>query len=594
MPRLQAHKVSFVVAAVAALLPLSARAQNQAPEIATGRTAKQDVRFQREAVAAANPLAVEAGFAMLAQGGSAIDAAIATQLVLGLVEPQSSGLGGGAFIVLHDAKAPVGKRTRTYDGREVAPAAAKPTRFIGNDGLPLKFHDAAVGGKSVGVPGTVALMAEVHRKHGRLPWKALFAPAIALADAGFPVSPRLHSQLKSERFLKSDAAARTYFYAPDGEPWPVGHGLKNPAYAATLRSIAEGGADAFYRGPIATDVVNAVRAHASAGDLTEADFSAYRVFERAPVCSRYRGYRVCGMSAPSSGGTAVAQMLAMLEQFPLATWRPDSTQMLDSVHAMSEAGRLAFADRNRYLADPDFVRVPEGLLDGEYLKSRAALIDPARSMKRAEPGAPRGAQLALAEDASVEIPGTSHISIIDRYGNAVAMTTTIEDQFGARMMVRGFLLNNELTDFSFVPTEDGRPVANRIEPGKRPRSSIAPTIVYDRTGRPAIVTGSPGGSVIINYVVKSLIGLIDWQLSPQQVADLPNFGSRNGPTELERGTALEALRPALEARGHTVSALEFTSGLHVLARERLTGNGAASGGWRGGADPRREGMVIGQ
>ncbi|MBL8311712.1 MAG: gamma-glutamyltransferase [Burkholderiales bacterium] len=587
-------KFALLAALTVALPPLCAIAQNHAPEIATGRAAKQDARFHREGVAAANPLAVEAGFAMLAQGGSAIDAAVATQLVLGLVEPQSSGLGGGAFIVMHDAKAPLGHRTRTYDGRETAPGAAKPTRFVGADGLPLKFHDAAVGGKSVGVPGTVALMAEVHRKHGRLPWKALFAPAIALAEAGFPVSPRLHMQLKSERFLKTDTVAREYFYRPDGEPWPVGYGLKNPAYAATLRAIADGGVDAFYRGPIATDIVNAVRAHVNAGDLTEADFSAYRVFERAPVCTRYRGYRVCGMPAPSSGGTAVAQMLASLERFPLANWRPDSAQMLDSVHVMAEAGRLAFADRNRFLADPDFVHIPGGLLDLDYLNSRAALIDPTRSMKRAEPGQPRGAQLALAEDASVDIPGTSHISIVDRYGNAVAMTTTIEDQFGARMMVRGFLLNNELTDFSFLPADDGRRVANRIEPGKRPRSSIAPTIVYDRAGQPVIVTGSPGGSAIINYVVKSLVGLIDWGMTPQAVADAPNFGSRNGPTEIEKGTPLEALKPALEARGHSVAVLEFTSGLHVLARERLGRDGLASGRWLGGADPRREGVVIGR
>jgi len=560
-----------------------AAAQNQAPEAATGRTAKQGLTFRQQGVAAANPLAVEAGYVMLRQGGSAIDAAIATQLVLGLVEPQSSGLGGGAFIVMHDAKA---GRTRSYDGRETAPAAAKPERFIGADGLPIKFYDAVVGGRAVGVPGTVALLAETHRKHGRLPWQQLFEPAIALAEQGFPVSPRLHQQLKGERYLKLDPVSRAYFYATDGEPWPVGYALKNPDYAATLKAIRDGGAAAFYQGEIASDIVRVARSHASASDLTEADFGAYRVFEREPVCAPYRGLRVCGMPPPSSGGIAVAQILAYVERFPLGAWGANGA---DSVHALAEAGRLAFADRNRYVGDPDFVAVPAGLLDAGYLKSRAAQIDLARSMKRAEAGNPPGRKVALAPDATIEASGTSHISVIDRYGNAVAMTTTIEDQFGARLMVRGFLLNNELTDFSFVPQEGGQPVANRIEPGKRPRSSISPTIVYDRQGKPLIVTGSPGGSAIINYVAKSIVALVDWGLTPQQAADLPNFGSRNGPTELERGTALEALKPELEKRGHSVNVIDFTSGLHILQRI----DGKQGRGWRGGADPRREGIVLG-
>lgn len=560
-----------------------AAAQNQAPEAATGRSAKQGLSFRHLGVAAANPLAVEAGYAMLRQGGSAIDAAIATQLVLGLVEPQSSGLGGGAFIVLHDARA---GRTRSYDGRETAPAAAKPERFIGSDGLPLKFYDAVVGGRAVGVPGTVALLAETHRRHGRLPWRQLFEPAVALAEQGFPVSPRLNMQLKGERFLKLDPVSRAYFYAPDGEPWPVGYALKNPEYAATLKAIRDGGAKAFYEGDIAADIVRVARAQASASDLTEADFSAYRVFERDPVCAPYRGLRVCGMPPPSSGGIAVAQILSLVERFPLAAWGPNAP---DSLHVFAEAGRLAFADRNRYLADPDFVAIPRGMLDAAYLKLRGSQIDLSRSMKRAEAGTPPGSKVSLAPDATIEASGTSHISVVDRYGNAVAMTTTIEDQFGARVMVRGFLLNNELTDFSFVPQEGGQLVANRIEAGKRPRSSIAPTIVYDRHNKPLIVTGSPGGSAIINYVAKSIEALVDWGLTPQQAADLPNFGSRNGPTEIERGTALEALKPELERRGHTVSVIDFTSGLHILQRT----DGRAGRQWRGGADPRREGIVLG-
>jgi len=581
--------VAYRLLLTAALaLPGIATAQNQAPEAASGFTAKAGFSFKRQGVAAANPLAVEAGYAMLRKGGTAVDAMVATQLVLGLVEPQSSGIGGGAFLLVHDGKR---KRLTAYDGRETAPAAAKPDRFVGSDGLPLKFHDAVVGGKSVGVPGTVALLQQSHRKHGKLPWKTLFEPAIALAESGFPVSPRLRSQTAGDRFLKLDAAARAYFFDAAGEPWPVGHALRNPAYAATLRAIADRGADAFYAGEIASDLVRAVRGHANAGDMTEADLAAYRAIEREPVCGPYRQLKVCGMPPPSSGGVAIAQMLAILERYPLAQWGPNSA---DSVHVFAEAGRLAFADRGRYLADPDFVAQPGGpsaraLLDSAYLRQRGEGIDLAKSMKRAEPGVPSGIKIARADDQSLELPGTSHIAIVDRYGNAVSMTTTIEDQFGARLMVRGFLLNNELTDFSFVPAEGGALVANRVEAGKRPRSSMSPTIVFDGRGAPVIVAGSPGGSVIINYVAKSLVALIDWKLTPQAAADLPNFGSRNGPTELEKGTALEALKPELERRGHSVSLMEFTSGLHLLQRHGV-GNNAR---WRGGADPRREGIVLG-
>jgi gamma-glutamyltranspeptidase/glutathione hydrolase len=578
--------VSCALALAAPLCAPALHAQDQAPEAATGSSQKQGFGFKRQGIAAANPLAVEAGYAMLRKGGTAVDAAVAAQLVLGLVEPQSSGLGGGTFMLVHDGKH---KRLTTYDGRETAPAAAMPERFIGSDGLPLKFYDAVIGGKAFGVPGTVALLATSHKKHGKLPWKTLFGPAIALAEQGFPVSPRLHGQLKGERFLKNDPVSRAYFYNAAGEPWPVGYALKNPEYAATLRAIGDKGAAAFYEGEIASDIVRVARAHASASDITEADLAAYRVAEREPVCRHYRNLRVCGMGPPSSGGIAVAQILAFVERYPLTQWGPNS---VDSVHVIAEAGRLAFADRNRYLADPDFVAIPGGLLDPAYLKSRGDLIDLKQSMKRAEAGSPPGAKVALADDQSPEFPGTSHLSIVDRYGNAVSMTTTIEDQFGARVMVRGFLLNNELTDFSFVPQENGAPVANRIQAGKRPRSSIAPIIVFNKQDQPVIVTGSPGGSAIINYVAKSLIALIDWGLSPQVAANLPNFGSRNGPTELERGTALESLKPELEKRGHAVNLMEFTSGLHILQRHTDTKQKAALG-WRGGADPRREGIVLG-
>jgi gamma-glutamyltranspeptidase / glutathione hydrolase len=574
--------VALAIAIFAATGPVSA--QDQAPEAASGLTQKASTQFKREAVATANPLASEAGLAMLKRRGTAVDAMVAAQWVLGLVEPQSSGIGGGAFLLVHDGTS---QRLTSFDGRETAPMATTPDYFLGSDGLPLKFYDAVVGGKSVGVPGTVALMAAAHKAHGKLPWRTLFDPAIRLAERGFPMSPRLHKQVSVDRFLKLDPGARAYFFDASGAPWPVGHRLKNPQYAATLRAIAARGPSAFYSGDIADALVNAVRSHRNPGVMTVADLAAYRVIEREPVCGAYRGLRVCGMAAPSSGGTAVAQILSLVERFPLSAWGPHS---VDSVHVISEAGRLAFADRNRYLADPQFVTQPTGLLDPVYLKSRSDLIDLSRSMKRAEPGRPEGARIALADDQSLELPGTSHLSIVDRWGSAVSMTTTIEDQFGARLWVRGFLLNNELTDFSMLAQENGAAIANRIEPGKRPRSSMAPTIVYDAAQRPFIITGSPGGSAIINYVVKSIVALVDWQLSPQAATALGNFGSRNGPTELERGTALEALQPDLERRGHTVSVTEFTSGLHTLRRL----GSAKSAHWQGGADPRREGAVVGR
>jgi gamma-glutamyltranspeptidase/glutathione hydrolase len=559
------------------------------PEPSTGLYKKSLVTFKKQGVAAANPLAVEAGFAMLKQGGTAVDAAIATQLALGLVEPQSSGIGGGAFALVHEGKS---KKLRAYDGRETAPAAATPARFIGADGLPMKFYDAVVSGKSVGTPGTVALLEAMHKKHGKLPWRKLFEPAINLAEQGFPVSPRLHEVVKVDRFLKDDPAARAYFFNEKGESWPVGHALKNPEYAKTLRAIAANGAKAFYVGEIADAMVNAVRDYADVskrGDLTQTDLGHYQVIERSPICFSYRAKRLCSMPAPSSGGVAIAQMLAAVERFPLSQWGPNS---LDSVHALAEAGRLAYADRAQYLADPDFIDVPKGLLDPGYMKSRGALIDMSKSMKRAAPGTPPGIKVAQAADPNAFLTGTSHISIVDKFGNAVSMTTTIEDIFGARKMVRGFLLNNEMTDFSMRFEENGKPVANRVEPGKRPRSTMAPTIIYDAKNSPEIVTGSPGGSAIANYVLKTIVGMIDWKLDPQAAINLPNFGSRNGPTELEKGTTLEALKVPLEARGHTVSIADFTSGLQALQRT-YDAKGRASG-WRGGADPRREGIVIGE
>jgi gamma-glutamyltranspeptidase/glutathione hydrolase len=563
---------------------VAAHAQEPAPEGASGFQARPPVQARRFAAVTAHEQATQAAVAILGQGGTAVDAAIAAQMVLNLVEPQSSGIGGGAFLLLHDVQR---GRLHAYDGRETAPAASSPEMFLNRAGEPIPFINAVVGGKSVGVPGTLRMLELAHRRHGRLPWERLFEPAIHLAETGFQVSPRLHGALAAEKHLPLQAAARAYFYDADGAPRPVGHRLRNPEFAAVLKRVAAEGADAIYGGDIARDMVAAVRGHpTNPGALSEADLARYQAKERTPLCARYRSYRLCGMPPPSSGASTVLALLGMLERFDLSQLRPDSAF---AVHLFSEAGRLAYADRNRYVADPDFVEVPvQGLLERDYLAARSALIRHHQSMGRANAGVPRvlAAQTArLADDEASELPATSHLSIVDSFGNAAAMTTTIEGGFGSRLMVRGFLLNNEMTDFSFVPSQQGEPVANRIEPGKRPRSSMAPMIVFDGAGRAVMVLGSPGGSQIINYVARTLVALIDWKLPPEAAVALPHFGSRNGPTEIEKGSAAEGLRATLMALGHDVTAADMTSGLHVLQRSAT--------GWVGAVDPRREGRAGG-
>lgn len=572
--------VALLVAAMPAG-PAGAQTLAPAPEAATGRVAKTHGTAQRFMVAAANPLAASAGRDILRAGGSATDAAIAIQLVLNLVEPQSSGIGGGAFLLHWDE---AGRRLTTLDGRETAPRAAKPDRFIGPDGKPMRFVDAVVGGRSVGVPGTLKLLEEAHRRWGRLPWAQVLAPAIGLSEDGFAISPRLNGLLSGEKNLAKDARAAAYFYEADGKAKAIGTTLRNPAFAATLRAVAETGTQPFYAGAIAQDIVATVTGHASnPGDITLDDLAAYRVEEREPVCGVYRVWRICGMGPPSSGAVAVQQMLGILETRDLARLGPGA----EAAHWFSEAGRLAFADRNLYLADAAFIGIPlAGLIDRDYIRSRAGLVSPERSMGRAKAGEPpnKRAQL-LAPSEGIE-NGTSHISVVDADGNAVSMTTTIEDGFGARLMTAGgFLLNNELTDFSFLPEEDGKPVANRVEGGKRPRSSMAPTLVFDAFGRLYAVVGSPGGSQIIGYVAKTLVALLDWKMDPQAAVDLGNFGSRNGPTELEKGTEAEAWKAVLEAKGHEVRLLEMTSGIQAIVK--------TPEGFVGGADGRREGVAIG-
>ena len=532
-------------------------------------------------VVAAHPLAARAGYDVLKRGGSAVDAAIATELVLNLVEPQSSGIGGGGFLLYYDAKE---RKLAAFDGRETAPAAAKPDRFLDTAGHPLGRVDAVISGRSVGVPGLLRMLEIAHRRHGKLAWAELFAPAIELAEKGFPISPRLHALIERDRFLRGDDNARRYFYQPDGSARPAGAILKNPELAAVLKQVAAKGADVFYRGQIAHDIAAAVRERKqSPGDLTESDFLSYTAKAHTALCGTYRRWKVCGMPPPSSGGVTVLEILGILERFDLRALRPDS---VPAVHLFAETGRLAYADRDAYIADPDFVPNPlAGLLDPKYLVSRARLIDPKRSIGRAEAGKPAGIAATYGIVEPLELPSTTHVSIVDSEGNAVAMTASIEAAFGNRQMVRGFLLNNELTDFSFEPEENGRPVANRVEPGKRPRSSMAPTMAFDEKGALTMVIGSPGGHSIINYVAQTLVNVLDWNMDIQAAIAAPRMGSRNGPTELEQGTKLETLVPALERMGHEVRIRGEASGLHGILR--------TPDGWTGGADPRREGVALG-
>ena len=566
---------------LAASLGSQAQLRPSQPDNPTGTRAHALATAKRHMVAAGHPLAVEAGLRMLERGGSAIDAMIATQLVLNLVEPSSSGIGGGAFLLFHEAGK---KKLHVIDARETAPAGAAPALFTTADGKALPFAAARSSGMSVGIPGTPRLLEVAHARFGKLPWKDLFQPAIELAEKGFPVSERLHRQLGIEP-VKWNEAARAYFFGADGKPKAIGTPLRNPELAATLRLLAAGGADAFYTGEVARDVAEAVRRHPSgAGSLTVEDLAAYRVRDVEPLCGKYRAWTVCSMPPSSSGGVALVQILGSLERFDVSSMRPNSSEI---VHLKAEAERLAFADRARYLGDDRFADVPvKGLVDPGYVAARSQRIAREKSMGRAEAGRPAGVKTAYREDLHDEVVGTSHIAIVDRDGNGVSMTTTIEGNFGNGTMVRGFLLNNQLTDFNFVPVEGGLLTANAVAPGKRPRSSMAPTMVFDAGGRLELLAGSPGGSLIIGYVAKALIASLDWRMDPQEAIELPNFGSRNGPTEVEQGTELEGVQAALKAMGHEVRAIPMTSGLQVIRR--------TPGGWQGGSDPRREGVARGR
>ena len=508
-------------------------------------------------VSVANPLAAEAGARVLRAGGTAADAMVAVQAVLGLVEPQSSGLGGGAFLLWRDGT--TGEIT-TLDGRETAPLAATPRLFQDEAGEPLQFYDAVVGGRSVGVPGTPALMEAAHERWGRADWAGLFDDAIALAEEGFAVSPRLSIMVAGDAMRLSRFGPTRDYFLSDNSLLEVGERLRNPDYAETLRRLASEGAAAFYGGEIARDIVETVRgAQGNPGVMTETDLAIYRVKERAPICVAYRAYEVCGMGPPSSGGLTVGQILGMLEPFDLAAMGPESPE---AWRLIGDASRLAFADRGRYMADDDFMPVPiKGLIAKDYLERRAQLLRGDDALPEVAPGRPAfDHALNLADDESIEFPSTSHISLTDRYGNVLSMTTTIENAFGSRLMVRGFLLNNELTDFSFRSHEDGVPVANRVEPGKRPRSSMAPTIVL-KDGAPVLILGSPGGSRIIGYVVKAIIAHLDWKMDVQQAVSLPNMVNRFGVFDVEAGLVSPRLTAELEAMGYEVSARPMGVGI---------------------------------
>jgi gamma-glutamyltranspeptidase/glutathione hydrolase len=551
------------------------------PESESGFAPKPLVKAKKHMIVAAHPLAAEAGLAILRQGGSAVDAGIATQMVLNLVEPQSSGIGGGGFILYWNAGA---HELASIDGRETAPSAATPELFLDAAGKPIPRKAAMASGLSVGVPGALAALKLAHDKYGKLPWAELFQPAIVLARKGFPISPRLAKLLAEQDPASFAPEARAFFFDPQGRPWPAGYKLANPALAETFETIARG-PEAFYGGEIARDIASAVQNDPRrAGSLAVEDLTSYRAKEREPVCVLYRIHRVCGMGPPSSGGVAVAQTLTLIEPFDLGP-APLGAR---PAHLVIEAERLAFADRARYLADSDFVPVPlAGLLDPSYLAERRALIDPDRALAHVAAGSPPNTkQGAFGLDRSRERGGTSQISIVDDAGNAFSMTTSIEYAFGARTMVRGFLLNNQLTDFSFEPVDDeGRAIANRVEPGKRPRSAMDPTMVFGDGGGLRYVLGSPGGPAIILFNVKTIVALIDWGLDPAEASALVNFGATENAVLLEPGAAWDPLAASLDAMGHDIRRGPLTSGEHIIA--------VTPEGLEGGADPRREGVALG-
>jgi len=553
--------------------------------------AGEPFRATEQMVVAANPNAAEAGIRILRAGGNAVDAAIAVQLVLSLVEPQSSGVGGGAFMLHFDAAdaAQDSMEITAYEGRETAPAAATPDMFLDDDGNEAGFGAVGAGGLAIGVPGVMRMLELAHRDQGRLAWEALFEPAIELAEQGFKISPRLYFLLSRFAGFARAERFRAHYYDENGEPHPTGYRLVNTEYAATLRLLARDGADALYTGDLAAVIVDAVRNNSlAAGRMTLEDLGAYRPHKSSPLCTPYRQWRVCGPRLPSSGGVTVQQILGMLKSFDLKAAASDP---ITSIHLVSEASRLAFADRNYYLGDPEFVDAPVAqLLSETYLSQRGALIERDSAMTNVVPGSPvEAAALRFAPSELKELSSTSHFSIVDRWGDAVSMTTSVQSAFGSQLMVGGFILNNQLTDFSFEPERDGRPIANRAESGKRPLSSMTPTIVLDEQERLYLMVGSPGGTRIINYVAQAIIGVLDWEMNIQQAVAAPHFVAQDRSIELERSTDIEQHSAALTALGHRVVSRNLNSGLHGITIEYMDDGKVL---W-GGVAPRREGVALG-
>lgn len=551
------------------------------PEAATGYVEKKAFEAEDYMVVAANPYASWAGKNILEKGGSAIDAAVAVQSMLSLVEPQSSGIGGGAFILYWDNK---NKVLHTFDGRETAPKAVNSHWFIeGNK--QMRWIDAVVGGKSVGVPGAIKALEMAQSEFGKLPWTSLFDDTIKTAEDGFKVSPRLAKLVALDYHpgLKTFPASSVYFF-PAGMPLQEGVIKKNRKLAKTLRGIAEKGSDYLLKGEVAQKIVDAVNsAEINPGKMTLEDLASYEPIKREPVCGLYHEKRICGMAPPSSGGVNVYQILKMLEQFDLSQYKPDS---IEFANLYTQSSAMAYADREKFIADSDYTNLPfAAMINTAYLERRAEGIEVDKKWRRARAGQPY-AEANVALGMSMELPNTSHVSIVDKDGNAVSMTTSIEFMFGSGLMVEGFLLNNQLTDFSFSPTQDRFPVPNRVEPGKRPRSAMSPTMVFDKDNNLEVVVGSPGGSRIVSYVAQTLIGVLDFGLDIQQAINLPKITNRNDYTALEKGTPLEKLEAPLTALGHNVKVIDLNSGLHGIQFK--------SGKLIGGADPRREGIAVGR
>jgi gamma-glutamyltranspeptidase / glutathione hydrolase len=567
-------KHSMILIALAALLHPELVAAKQSEPVAKSAATKQ-----MSVTSAADPRATEAGMKMLRQGGSAADASMAMMLTLSVVEPQSSGIGGGGFLIYSDGS---NNSLSTINGRETAPASADQSRFLDAEGKPLPFLKAVLGGRSVGVPGNISLMATTHKKWGKLKWAQLFQPAIRLAEDGFTVNETLADRLRQIAPLWKDFPETQKIYWVDGKPAVAGTIIKNPALAATLKSIAAKGPKAFYTGSLAKELVRTVKsAPLNPSDMTLTDLAAYKAQEQKAVCAPYRVYVVCGMGPPSSGATTVLQILGTLERFDMAAIGKDNPQ---SWHLIAEAMQLAYADREKYLGDPRFVTVPvAGMIDRDYIASRSALINPDKSASSFEAGTPPGAQPRTAAISS-EVAGTTHFVAVDKFGSIATMTSTIEGPFGSQLVANGFMLNNELTDFTFTPEKDGAPVANRVQGGKRPLSSMSPTIVFDASGRPVLALGSAGGKRIIMHVTKTLIGALDFGLPLADAIALPNIYFSNGSILVEDGTALGAMAPAISAYGQPAAARDEGS--------KVNGAQLTPSGWVGAADPRSEGTAL--